>query len=224
MAIQSELLYIQNEASAGREFHWLPVIFLPARQRTRSADCLEGHMRSTIVSAAGKEKQPRGRSVSGPYKLSAISGGRGATTIPVLVVSTRNDDHRQVRESLEKGRWLVVEARNWSAAMSLSQCLVFPVIVCDRDMPGPDGNSTFRSLTGGWRTASVVLLTDQWDADLWESVLQQGGFDVLMRPLLADDVLAVLETAYRQWVDGRPSAAVSAESSRSRLTRSRTAS
>jgi DNA-binding response OmpR family regulator len=181
-------------------------------------------MRSTIASVSGKEKQPRERSISGPHKLTAISGGRGATTIPVLVVSTRSEDHRHVCESLEKGPWLVVEARNWKAAMSLSQCLVFPVIVCDRDLPGPDGNSTVRSLTGGWRTASIVLLTDQWDADLWESVLQQGGFDVLMRPLVADDVLAVLETAYRQWVDGRPSAAVPAETSRSTHIRSRAAS
>jgi len=224
MAIPEELLYIQNEASAGREFHWLLVIFLPDRQRTRPRTVWRVKMRSTIAFASGKGKQPRGRSVSGPYKLSAISGGRRATTIPVLVVSQRNEDHWQVRESLDKDQWLVVEARDWSAAMSLSQCLVFPVIVCDRDLPRPDGTTAVRSLASGWRTASVVLLTDQWDADLWESVLQQGGFDVLTRPLLADDVLAVLDTAYRQWVDGRPAKAVSAELSSSRLTRSRTAS
>ena len=140
------------------------------------------------------------------------------------MASKRDEDHRRVRESLEKGRWLVVEARDWRAALSLTQCLVFPVIVCDRDFLEQDGHSAVRSLAGGWRTASVVLLTDRWDSDLWENLLEQGGFDVLMRPLHEDDFLAVLDSAYRQWADGRPGNAVSIEPSRSTLARSRTAS
>jgi len=182
-------------------------------------------MRAAIVSAFNKmRRQPRARPVNGPNQTVAVSGGRGHTFIPVLVASKRNEDHRRVRESLEKARWLVVEARDWGAVVSLTQCIAFPVIVCDRDFLEADGHSAVRRLAGGWRTASVVLLADRWDPDLWESLLQQGGFDVLMRPLHEDDVLAVLDTAYREWADGRLSKAVSTESSRSTLARSRAAS
>ncbi|SPF32518.1 hypothetical protein SBA4_1180003 [Candidatus Sulfopaludibacter sp. SbA4] len=149
---------------------------------------------------------------------------RGATFVPVLVASPRSEDYQQVRESLDKDRWLVVAARDWAAALSLSRSLVFPVIVCDCNLRGPDGHTAVRGLAGGWRTASVILLTDRWDSDLWEGLLQQGGFDVLMRPLHRDDVSAVLDTAYRQWADGRPGKAVSSESSRNTLVRSHTAS
>jgi hypothetical protein len=98
------------------------------------------------------------------------------------------------------------------------------VIVCDGDFWEPAGDTAFRSLAGGWRVASVVLLSDRWDRDLWESLLAQGGFDILIRPLQNDDVLAVLDAAYRQWADGRPRKTVSAEPSSSSVTRSRTAS
>jgi DNA-binding NtrC family response regulator len=144
--------------------------------------------------------------------------------VPVLVASERREDHEQVRGALEKERWLVIEARDWAAALSLSRSLVFPVIVCDRDFQGPAGHTAVRHLARGWRTASVILLADQWDPELWEGLLQDGGFDVLMRPLHRDDVSAVLETAYRQWADGRPSKAVASEPSCSTLARSNTAS
>lgn len=181
-------------------------------------------MRAAIASAFSKlRKQPDGQLVSGPRQL-AVPGGPRHTFIPILVASQRNEDHRRVRESLDKAGWLVVEARDWGAALRLTQCLVFPVIVCDRDFLEQDGQSAVRSLAGGWRTASVVLLTDRWDSDLWENLLQQGGFDVLARPLNKDDLLAVLDSAYRQWADWRPGKAVSIEPSRSTLARSRTAS
>jgi DNA-binding response OmpR family regulator len=175
-------------------------------------------MKAAIACALSKlRKQPLKQAVSGPHRLSAVSRGRVANTIPVLVVSKRSEDHQRVRESLEKGRWLVVEARDWSAALSLFRCLVFPVIVCDRDFQWPE-------LAVGWRTAPLVLLADRWDPDLWENLVQEGVFDVLLRPLHGDDVLAVLDAAYRQWADGLPSQSVAAEPSRSTLTRSRTAS
>lgn len=182
-------------------------------------------MRSAIASTLGMLGRQSGeRRVSGPKGLRTFAGTHNVAAIPVLVVSMRNEDHQRVRESLETGRWLMVEARDWGAALSLSQCLVFPVIVCDCDYWRRAGDTAFRSLAGGWRTASVVLLSDQWDPGLWESLLEQGGFDLLMRPLHQDDVLAVLDAAYRQWADGRPGKAVPAESSRSTVTRSRTAS
>jgi PleD family two-component response regulator len=209
----------------GGKLRWLPVFFFPCRQRTRSAERLEGHVRGAIASAFGKlRKQPERRPVSDPVKPRAVSGEAAHTFIPILVASQREEDHRRVRESLEKGQWLIVDARDFRAALSLTQCVVFPVIVCDRDFLEQDGHSAVRSLAGGWRTASLIWLTDQLDSGLWENLLEQGGFDVLMRPLNEDDFLAVLDSAYRQWADGRPSHAVSIEPSRSTPARSRAAS
>jgi len=157
-----------------------------------------------------------------PESPCAVSD-RGSPLVPVLVASRRKEDHDRVRQSLEKSRWLIAEARDWGAALSLCRSIVFPIIVCDRDFLAPAGHSV-RTLASGWRTASVILLSDCWDRALWEGLLEEGGFDVLIRPLHEDDVSAVLSTAYRQWADGRPNEAFSMESSSSTLARSRTAS
>lgn len=182
-------------------------------------------MRPIIASVLGKlRRQPREWSGSGSDKSCAGPVHRRLATIPVLVASPREEDHRRVRELVANSQWLAIEARDWSGALNLSRYVVFPVIVCDRDLGGLETHTAIRSLAGGWRTACVILLSDYWDPDLWEGLLQQGGFDVLVRPLHRDDVVAVLDAAYRQWADVGPSQAVSNESSRSTLTRSRAAS
>lgn len=175
-------------------------------------------MRSGIASALSRLRPKRSVSVTNEPR----AGSGGGTCVPVLVISRRAEDHLLVRKSLANGRWLVIEARDWGAALSLSQCLVFPVIVCDREFRGLDAHMTVRTLAGAWRTASVILLSDRWDAALWESLLQQGGFDLLTRPLHEDDILAVVDTAYRDWAEGRPG--ISTDSPPSTMARLRAAS
>jgi hypothetical protein len=179
-------------------------------------------MKAAIASAVRRlRKQLPGRRLA-PENLRAVPD-RGAPLVPVLVASQRKEDHDRVRQSLQTGRWLIAEARDWGAAVSLCRSIVFPIVVCDRDFLTPAGHSV-RILASGWRTASVILLSDCWDRALWEGLLEEGGFDVLIRPLHEDDVSAVLSTAYRQWADGRPNEAFSMESSSSTLARSHTAS
>ena len=180
-------------------------------------------MRAAIASAVRKLRKAPGKRVAASRDRASLPPGRAGTLIPLLVASKRNEDHEGVRKSLAGGRWLIAEARDWAAALSLCRSIVFPIIVCDRDLLAPGGHSV-RNLARGWRNASVILLSDRWDRDLWEGLLEEGGFDVLMRPLGGDDLPAVVDVAYRQWADGRAGNAISIESSCSTFARSRAAS
>jgi len=83
------------------------------------------------------------------------------------------------------------EAFNW---VSQSQ---FEIILCDRNQPGFPWREVVDRLAKSSPRSCILLISPMNDDYLWSDVLQWGGYDILRRPLHAEDVLQLVGAVTR---------------------------
>lgn len=83
----------------------------------------------------------------------------------------------------------------WTAANRLEA----PVILCQRDAPGLEWRDAVRILASATPRPCVILASPVVDNYLWQEVIAQGGYDVLVTPLRTEDVLRSLKLAISWW-------------------------
>ena len=118
---------------------------------------------------------------------------------PVLLASSREDDAAALQETFERSRWTSVVARDWSAALAAQEATNFPVVLCDRDLPGLSWKEGVRALMRTPRHPAIILLSDVADPYLWEALIQAGGFELLSRPLRRRETLGLVAFAHTHW-------------------------
>lgn len=122
----------------------------------------------------------------------------------VLVASQRAEDQPVLHSMLVSAGWDPVSAGSLDEVLRLSAARSFPVLLCDRKLPGlewPDGIS---HLASSAHHPCVVLLSDVADPYLWEELVRHGGFEILPRPFDRTEVLSTLDFAYQHWRTGWP--------------------
>lgn len=124
---------------------------------------------------------------------------------PVLLASARGDDAESIEEILGHSRWTPATASDWTAALKAQETMTFPVVLCDRDLPGLTWKEGVRAMKRIRRRPAIILLSDVDDPYLWDAVVQAGGFDLLARPLRARETLNMITFAHTHWRSGWPS-------------------
>jgi two-component system, NtrC family, response regulator HydG len=117
----------------------------------------------------------------------------------VLLISPHAEDHRLLRDILHRPAWTLYIARTLREAMALLP--EAPLAAAITDCRLPDGGSwkDFLRQLEAMGLALPVIVADRFADDrLWAEVLNLGGYDVLMKPLRANEVLHVLTTACNQ--------------------------
>ena len=89
-------------------------------------------------------------------------------------------------------------------------------IVSDVRMPGMDGLTLLRRLRAGGSTMPLMLITGHGDVSMAVTAMKAGAIDFLEKPFEADELLAAIETALRNFPSNN-NKAEDAESSRQRL-------
>lgn len=77
--------------------------------------------------------------------------------------------------------------------------LTAPVIFCDRDLPETEWREAVLTLAALPHRPIVILLSEVADEYLWSEVFRIGGFDVLVKPLRAEDVRRAIKLALSCW-------------------------
>jgi len=124
----------------------------------------------------------------------------------VLSVSGNPQDHDTVRQMLDS-RWSLRQSQSLAAARRELRTNRFAILLCDEDsMPGA-WKALQRDVAGS--APFVVVASRLADASLWAEALNLGAWDVLAKPLDADEVMRVLGTALGRWrgQSGRPAGA-----------------
>lgn len=128
--------------------------------------------------------------------------GRPAT---VLVVSPIEDDHFELRRLLRDPQWRVLPAQTLQQAwLALRQQHVDIVIT---ECSFPDGLSwrdLLEEVHEADRPQPLIVASHRADECLWAEVLNLGGYDLLMKPFHASEVLRVLEMAARHARSAHP--------------------
>jgi DNA-binding NtrC family response regulator len=118
-------------------------------------------------------------------------------TIVALVV---NEQDRQVLAKVLGQELLdVYFAESCEQASALATRFSAPVILLDRDWPGTEWKAAVERLAYSPHHACVILVSGVADAYLWQELVRRDGYDILLKPLRAEDVLRVVKLALSYW-------------------------
>jgi two-component system chemotaxis response regulator CheY len=139
-------------------------------------------------------------------QTSATGNGRSGR---VLVVDDVATVRRPIGMTLARAGYEVVEAESGEQAIKLVQDVRSPltvdVILCDIRMIREKAIETITFFRQQYPMIPVVVLTAYQDVELAVSLMRQGAFDFLVKPVLQDDLLTVVSKAVEQratWQDG----------------------
>jgi DNA-binding NtrC family response regulator len=100
--------------------------------------------------------------------------------------------------------WEVHFAESCEQVSALASRLVAPIILLDRDWPGMEWRTAVQGFAALTHHACVVLVSGVDDAYLWEELVRSGGYDILPKPIEADDVSRVMKLALPYWAIHAP--------------------
>lgn len=120
----------------------------------------------------------------------------------VLVVDDAAAVRRPIGMTLARAGYEVVEAEGGEQAIKLAQNVSSPltvdVVLCDIRMTPEKGVETITFFRQQYPMIPVVVLTAYQDVELAVSLMRQGAFDFLVKPVLQDDLLTVVRKAVEQ--------------------------
>jgi DNA-binding response OmpR family regulator len=133
-------------------------------------------------------------------------------SIPVLVVSPLKEDHLCFSRILKHGNWKIVAARTCREADELLHKHHFAVVVAEEELPDGNWHDVVRRTSGISNAPAVLVISSKGEYELWADVLENGGYDVLPKPLDSREVMRVIGMAWRHSLSSwlRPAAAKAA--------------
>ena len=142
------------------------------------------------------------------------SASRVSVAIPVVALIVSQEDRQEISRisgTASRGArgsslststgdgWYVHFAESCEQASAFAERLSAPVILFDRDWPGTDWKAAVTNLAALPHQACVILVFGVADANLWQEVVRRDGYDVLAKPLRAENVLRAVKLALSYW-------------------------
>jgi len=119
--------------------------------------------------------------------------------ISILAVSPSEEDRRSLRNILQHSNWNLNTTGTIAETVRFLEDNIVPVIVCARDLPDGSWEDLLQAVAASPLPPQVVVTSDCADSSLWSSVLNRGGYDVLLKPLVPEEVFGLLSLAWRTW-------------------------
>lgn len=135
--------------------------------------------------------------------------GRRARPAPVPVVALVVDEEdRNVLAAVSGREPLKVHfAESCEETLAVASRLSPPVILLDRDWPGIEWRPVVERLSASPHRACVILMSGVSDDYLLQEVIRRGGYDILSKPLRAENVARLVKLALSYWNSAPKSAA-----------------
>jgi DNA-binding NtrC family response regulator len=115
----------------------------------------------------------------------------------ILSVSRRQTDHTVLRRIIDDTQWRLTSAASCREAFE-KLCDAYPLVVfSDSSLPDGTWKDIFELLSRFDEPHSfLVVASSLADERLWSEVLNLGGYDVLMKPLIEAEVRRVLDSIW----------------------------
>jgi DNA-binding NtrC family response regulator len=117
--------------------------------------------------------------------------------VRVLAVAMSIDDRVSLGWIGDEYNWKICFTQSPREAFALASQHHFEVILCDRTQPGYPWREVMYRLARCSPQSCILLVSPVSDSDLWQSVLQHGGYDVLTRPLKENTTVRKIQAALR---------------------------
>lgn len=113
----------------------------------------------------------------------------------VLVVDDEAGMRHMLRLVLDKGDYLVTEAKNGSEALECLQRADFDIILCDIRMPEMDGLTFLQEVKAHNLSGIVIMMSAYGTIDTAVECLKAGAYDYISKPFKPDEVILTLRKA-----------------------------
>lgn len=127
-----------------------------------------------------------------------VARAEGAQITLVALVAG-DQDRKLLSEIADRSRWSVHFADTCEEAWTELNRLKAPVILCDRDLPDAEWREVVQRMASSAHRACAILVSRVVDDYLWNEVIGKGGYDVLAKPLRADELIRSVKLAWSFW-------------------------
>ena len=115
----------------------------------------------------------------------------------ILALSMSSDDSVLLMCLAQQHKWDLRLTNSPRDAFHLASQSHFEIILCDRNQPGYPWREVMDRFAECSPRSCILLVSPVSGDDLWRSVLQHGGYDVLLRPLRQDSALRAIQAVLR---------------------------
>ena len=127
---------------------------------------------------------------------------RSSERVSLLAVLTYPEDRDSLRGILSHSNWKLNIAKTYEEARAALERAEAGAVVSECRLPGGFGWRDILRLTEAIENAPPVIVTDSIaDERLWAEVLNERGYDVLVKPFDRDEVFRIIGHAWRSWKD-----------------------
>jgi FixJ family two-component response regulator len=132
--------------------------------------------------------------------------------IPLVALVASEQDRRLLARVSDLEPLEVHFVESCEKACAVANELTASVILLDRDWPETDWRIMVQNLAASPHQACVVLMSGVADDYLWQELVRRGGYDILTKPLRAEDVSRVVKLALAYWISVAKTAVLAPES------------
>jgi DNA-binding response OmpR family regulator len=130
-----------------------------------------------------------------PFKNTILQKTVESRKTVILAISPDVEDHEIVRQILEGSGWRTLACKTRGQARRLWRQA--SVVLCEQKLPDGDWKEVLTELQSVLDPPLLIVMSRLADSGLWAEVLNLGGYDVLAKPLKAEEVLWTVATAHR---------------------------
>ena len=119
--------------------------------------------------------------------------------VTVLSVTSRREDHNQLRELFHHTNWTLIESATCVAAGESISRNEAHVVLCETDLPDGDWKDVLELVRKADPVPQLIVTSRFADDRLWAEVLNLGGYDLLEKPFRREELVRVISLAWLQW-------------------------
>jgi DNA-binding NtrC family response regulator len=127
-------------------------------------------------------------------------------SIRVVALLASENDRSVIFDVCQLNRWEVFFAETVEDVREKVSQVEPQVALFDRDVAGESWRAAMLSLASSSTGACIMLVSSVTDGYLWNEVVCNGGYDVLSKPLRADEVCRIVKLARSYWISALKSA------------------
>jgi len=116
----------------------------------------------------------------------------------VLSISESQTDHASLGGILNNTQWRLFTAKTCGEALEQLHSIGALVIFCECRLPDGGWKDVLERISGFEEPPFLVVTSTLADEVLWSEVLNLGGYDVLSKPLVTEEVQHVLASIWNR--------------------------
>jgi DNA-binding NtrC family response regulator len=121
----------------------------------------------------------------------------------VLAICPRPEDRVRLHEILQRQGPTICDASTWQEGSAELRRNRPQVVICEATLPDADWKTVLGETASRSEAPRLIVISSQADESLWAEVLNLGGYDLLPKPLVEDEVVRVVDLAWQNWKNER---------------------